>query len=64
MTGDSQASGAGEQMGSELDAIQARLRDLKARLEALEKVISVEPADSIASGDPVSMNPLTAPDAE
>jgi hypothetical protein len=54
---------AGDQMGSELDAIQKRLRDLKQRLDAREKVIEVESAaDSIASGDPVSMNPLTPPD--
>jgi hypothetical protein len=59
---ETRASGAGDQMSSELDAIQERLRVLKTRLDAREKVIEVQPADSIATGDPVSMNPLTAPD--
>ena len=55
------ADGAGEQMNSELDAIQERLRALKRKLEAREAVISVDGDDDpIASGDPVSMNPLTA----
>ena len=66
MTGDaSHASGAGEQMSSELDAIQERLRDLKRRLDAREKVIAVESSEvAIASGDPVEMNPLTAGSGE
>ena len=59
---DERASEAGSQMGSELDEIQERLRSLKRRLDAREKVIEVEPADAIATGDALSMNPLTAPD--
>jgi adenine/guanine phosphoribosyltransferase-like PRPP-binding protein len=54
------ASSAGEEMGSELEAIQERLRVLKRRLDARQSVVAVD--DSIASGDAVSMNPLTAPD--
>ena len=52
------AEHAGEQMNSELDAIQERLRTLKRKLDAREAVIPVD--DEIASGDPVAMNPLTA----
>ena len=56
------APAAGEEMESELEAIQERLRQLKRRLEARESVVALDdPAESIASGDPVSMNPLTAP---
>ena len=61
-----QAEEAGEQMHSELDAIQERLRALKRKLDAREAVIAVDGDDAIASGDPVAMNPLTArrsPDA-
>ena len=57
------AEEAGEQMNSELDAIQERLRVLKRKLDAREAVIAVDgDEDEIASGDPVAMNPLTAPD--
>jgi hypothetical protein len=52
------AGEAGEQMHSELDAIQERLRALKRKLDARESVYAVE--GEIASGDPVGMNPLTA----
>ena len=52
------AAEAGEQMGSELDAIQERLRTLKLRLDARQRVAELE--DSIAQGDAVEMNPLTA----
>jgi hypothetical protein len=52
------AAEAGEQMHSELDAIQERLRTLKRRLEARESVFAIE--GEIASGDAVGMNPLTA----
>jgi hypothetical protein len=59
---DGHADRAGEQMHSELDAIQERLRALKRKLDARESVYDVEHA--IASGDAVEMNPLTAhPDA-
>ena len=51
------AEEAGEQMNSELDAIQERLRLLKRKLDARESVYAVE--GEIASGDPVAMNPLT-----
>ena len=54
------AGEAGEQMGSELDAIQERLRMLKRRLDARQRVADLE--DEIARGDPVEMNPLTAGD--
>jgi hypothetical protein len=57
------AEQAGEQMNSELDAIQERLRALKRTLDAREAVIAVDgDHDEIASGDPVAMNPLTADD--
>jgi hypothetical protein len=56
------AEEAGEQMNSELDAIQERLRALKRKLDAREAVIAVDDRDEIASGDAVAMNPLTAPD--
>jgi hypothetical protein len=57
------AEEAGEQMNSELDAIQERLRVLKRKLDAREAVIAVDgDDDSIASGDAVAMNPLTARD--
>ena len=52
------ADGAGEQMHSELDAIQERLRMLKRKLDARESVVSLE--SEIAQGDVVEMNPLTA----
>ena len=45
-------------MHSELDAIQARLRDLKRRLDARQSVYAIE--GEIASGNAVEMNPLTA----
>ena len=45
-------------MHSELDAIQKRLRDLKRRLEARQAVYAIE--HEMASGDAVTMNPLTA----
>jgi hypothetical protein len=51
------AEEAGEQMDSELDAIQERLRALKRKLDARESVYAIE--GEIASGDPVAMNPLT-----
>jgi hypothetical protein len=55
------AEEAGEQMNSELDAIQERLRALKRKLDAREAVIAVDgDDDEIASGDAVTMNPLTA----
>jgi hypothetical protein len=56
--GHGRAEEAGEQMHSELDAIQERLRSLKRRLDARESVVSVE--GEIARGDAVEMNPLTA----
>jgi hypothetical protein len=61
---DERADSAGDQMDSELDAIQERLRDLKRQLDARERVIELDPAveAEIASGDALSMNPLTAPD--
>jgi hypothetical protein len=52
------AEEAGEQMHSELDAIQQRLRALKRRLDARQSLYAVE--GEMASGDPVEMNPLTA----
>lgn len=52
------AAEAGEEMGSELDAIQERLRVLKRRLEARESVVAID--DGITAGDVLSMNPLTA----
>jgi hypothetical protein len=57
------AAEAGEQMHSELDAIQERLRALKQKLDARQAVFAIE--SEIASGDAVEMNPLTAepPDA-
>jgi hypothetical protein len=55
------AEAAGEQMHSELDAIQERLRTLKRKLDARESVVSIE--SDIAEGDPVEMNPLTAGDS-
>jgi hypothetical protein len=54
------ADSAGDEMGSELDAIQERLRVLKRRLDARESVVALDPA--IASGDAVEMNPLTPSD--
>lgn len=58
---DGHADEAGAQMDSELDAIQERLRVLKRKLDARQSVISVDGDDDpIASGDPVTMNPLTA----
>jgi hypothetical protein len=57
------AEEAGEQMHSELDAIQERLRVLKRKLDAREAVIEVDgDDDAIAGGDPVAMNPLTSSD--
>jgi hypothetical protein len=53
------AAEAGDEMGSELDAIQERLRALKRRLDARESVVSIDEA-AIAGGDVVEMNPLTA----
>jgi nitrate reductase assembly molybdenum cofactor insertion protein NarJ len=50
---------AGEQMNSELDAIQQRLRKLKRRLDERESVYAMEA--EMARGDAVEMNPLTAP---
>jgi hypothetical protein len=58
------AEEAGEQMHSELDAIQERLRLLKRKLDARQSVYAVE--GEMASGDAVGMNPLTGsaePDA-
>jgi hypothetical protein len=46
-------------MGSELDAIQERLRTLKRRLDARQSVVSLDDA-AIAAGDVLAMNPLTA----
>ncbi|HEY0632156.1 MAG TPA: hypothetical protein VGC98_08880 [Thermoleophilaceae bacterium] len=58
-----QAEEAGEQMNSELDAIQERLRALKRKLDARRAVIEVDgDDDAIAGGDAVAMNPLTASD--
>ncbi len=54
------AAQAGEQMHSELDAIQERLRALKRRLDERRSVIAIE--GEMASGDVVEMNPLTAGD--
>jgi hypothetical protein len=54
------AAEAGEQMHSELDAIQQRLRSLKRRLDERQSVIALE--GEMASGDAVEMNPLTAAD--
>jgi hypothetical protein len=56
------ASEAGDQMHSELDAIQERLRKLKRKLDARRSVVVIE--EDIARGDPVEMNPLTASDRE
>jgi hypothetical protein len=56
------AEEAGEQMHSELDAIQQRLRALKRKLDERESLYNIE--DDIARGDAVSMNPLTAGTAE
>jgi hypothetical protein len=42
------AEEAGEQMDSELDAIQERLRALKRRLDAREAVIAVDESDGAA----------------
>lgn len=57
------ASEAGPQMESELDQIQERLRALKRRLDAREKVIEVDTgAGAMASGNALSMNPLTTPE--
>jgi len=58
------AAEAGDQMHSELDAIQERLRALKRRLDERQSVVALE--SEMASGDVVEMNPLTAeppPDA-
>jgi hypothetical protein len=51
------AEEAGEQMHSELDAIQERLKALKRKLDARQSVYAIE--SEMASGDPVGMNPLT-----
>jgi hypothetical protein len=56
------AAEAGDEMGSELDAIQERLRTLKRRLDARESVISMD--DEIAAGDVLAMNPLTPGDGD
>jgi hypothetical protein len=53
------AAEAGEEMGSELDAIQERLRTLKRRLDARQSVVSLDDPE-IAGGDVLAMNPLTA----
>jgi hypothetical protein len=45
-------------MGSELDAIQERLRVLKRRLDARRSVVALDA--EIAGGDVLAMNPLTA----
>lgn len=45
-------------MHSELDAIQARLRSLKRKLDERKSVYELEA--EMASGDVVEMNPLTA----
>ena len=58
---DEHAASAGDQMGSELDAIQERLRALKRRLDARESVVSLDDPE-MARGDAVGMNPLTASD--
>jgi hypothetical protein len=55
---DPHAESAGAQMGSELDAIQERLRVLKRRLDARRSVVALDA--EIAGGDVLSMNPLTA----
>jgi hypothetical protein len=46
------ADEAGEQMHSELDAIQERLRVLKRRLDAREAVIEVDDKDSVVIAAP------------
>ena len=51
------ADSAGEEMSSELDAIQERLRALKRRLDERQSVYALE--EEMASGDAVAMNPLT-----
>jgi hypothetical protein len=56
------AGEAGELMGSELDAIQERLRLLKRKLDARRSVVVIE--EDIARGDAVEMNPLTASNRE
>src|SRR4051794_32397702 len=56
------ASEAGDQMHSELDAIQERLRALKRKLDARRSVVVIE--EDIARGDAVEMNPLTASNSE
>jgi hypothetical protein len=56
------AAEAGDEMGSELDAIQERLRVLKRKLDARRSVVAID--DEIAAGDVLSMNPLTAGDGE
>jgi hypothetical protein len=53
------AEEAGEQMHSELDAIQARLRLLKRKLDARQSVYEIE--GEMAAGDAIGMNPLTGP---
>jgi hypothetical protein len=50
-------------MGSELDAIQERLRTLKRRLDARQSVVSLEDTE-IARGDVLAMNPLTTGDRD
>jgi hypothetical protein len=55
---DGRAEEAGEQMHSELDAIQQRLRALKRRLDARQSLYA--PEGEMASGDAIEMNPLTA----
>jgi hypothetical protein len=56
------AEGAGEQMNSELDAIQQRLKTLKRKLDERESLYDIE--QEIAGGDALSMNPLTAGTAD
>jgi hypothetical protein len=56
------AHAAGDQMHSELDAIQERLRALKRKLDARRSVAGVEGEPEMARGDALSMNPLTAGD--
>jgi hypothetical protein len=56
---DPHATSAGDEMASELDAIQERLRALKRRLDARESVVALDAQDDIADGDVLAMNPLT-----
>jgi hypothetical protein len=48
------ADEAGEQMDSELDAIQERLRALKRKLDAREAVISVDDEEAAAAAAPAA----------